>query len=117
KPLPPSINKNAIINPVSHETGFMALRRAMSDTANLRNYFRCSDDRRELTYFAQEVRSGNIQYLQTNNITYHLLQIDGWIITLDLFDRESPNSGWLISSLRPAVDRDKDHYLKKVLNL
>ncbi len=105
------------LNPISHATDFMGLDKALSDQENLLNYFRRDFKNDLLTAFIYEVKNGSLKFKQVNNIIYHFLQIDGWILTIEQFARNSRNSGWLISSLVKVSEEEKRMYKKSVLNI
>jgi hypothetical protein len=60
----------------------------------------------------QQLSDGKLKVESIGKITYHFLQLDGWIMTVNYVNRESKNSGWLLDSLKPATVEEKVKYLK-----
>ena len=106
-------DKTKFIHPASHSNNFIALGKALNDKENLSVYF-------DESFFKQHNAMGfynailqkrmNLLYVKT--IKYHFLQVDGWIFTVEQFQRKALNSGWLISYLRQASDAEKEAYRK-----
>ena len=105
------------LNPISHGTDFLGLEKALSDKANLLNYFRRDFKNDQVTSFIYELKNGSLKFKQVNSIVYHFLQIDHWVFTIEQFSRDSRNSGWLISSLTKASAKHKELYKKEVLHI
>jgi hypothetical protein len=57
---------------------------------------------------------GKVKIESIGRITYHFLQLDGWIMTVNYVNRESKNSGWLLATLRQADNQQKVKYLKEL---
>lgn len=115
--IPKEVNSQKSLNPISHGTDFMGLDKAFSDHNNLRNYLNNGFAIDEMSVFTHEVQKGKITFQQVNAITYHFLQVDNWIFTVDQYLRTGSNSGWLISDLIPATLEDKELYKVKILHL
>ena len=49
-------------------------------------------------------------------IKYHFLLSDKWIFTVENFNRESLNSGWLINDMQKVSSLDVEKYRNKLLN-
>ncbi|MEO1452040.1 MAG: hypothetical protein AAFV07_21085, partial [Bacteroidota bacterium] len=105
------------LNPISHATDFIGLSRALKDTNNLRNYLHRTYTDDHVSLFMQAVKSGDLEFVQVNSISYHFLQIEGYIFVLRRFLRDSSNSGWLIDELTHADPVKKFEYRKEVLHL
>jgi hypothetical protein len=109
-------NKLKFINPASHANNFIALEKAFDDKENLADYFEPAFfSRNNALAFYNAVLSNSVKFLYVKDITYHFLQVDKWIFTVDHFQRETLNAGWLISSLKKSSEEDKTAYLKKLL--
>lgn len=108
-------NPNASLNPVSHATDFMGLNRAFEDPENLKAYLTSSFQDDQLSKFAIEMQNNRISFKQVDHISYHFLQVDGWLFTVENFRRPEKNSGWLISRLRQADAREKEEYMQNLL--
>jgi hypothetical protein len=105
------------LNPASFGTDFMALVDALKDTANLEGYVAPQDISRSLVSFMNLLYQRDLIFKQVNHITYHFLQIDGWIFQVQDFHRQSTNSGWLINSLLAVSEEEKNQYRRQVLHL
>jgi len=57
------------------------------------------------------------KFIQIDKIAYHLLQIDGWVVNVDYYNRSDYNSGWLISKLIKVNNKEKEIYKSKILNI
>lgn len=104
------------LNPMSHATNFMSLSTALSDKSHIRDYLDSSFfDHAASMSFLQALLKDQLEYNYVKQITYHFLQVDGWIFTVNNFNRKSVNSGWLISSLKRATDKEKVAYKNLLL--
>lgn len=108
-------NPNASLNPVSHATDFMGLNRAFEDAENLKAYLTSGFQDDQLSKFAIELQNNRIGFKQVESISYHFLQVDGWIFTVENFRRPEKNSGWLISRLLQADVQKKEEYMEHLL--
>ncbi|RMG75744.1 MAG: hypothetical protein D6722_00455 [Bacteroidetes bacterium] len=106
-----------VLNPMSHGTDFMGLRRVLSDPDNLRNIVFSEFAPESMSLFMHELRNGNLVFRQVNDISYHFLQVPGWRFTLRRYLRNSHNSGWLIDELRRATEPQKAQFRHQQLNL
>src|SRR6202020_417755 len=92
------------INPLSHITYFAGLSKALNDRKHIYDYldsgFLNSSSSRK---FLNALLKKKLIYQYVKKITFHFLQIEGWVFTVNEFNRESVNSGWLISSLITAI--------------
>ena len=116
-PIPVSHNPERILSPVSHATDFAALHRAFKDLSNLPNYFSRDQWSPRLYVFLREMMKGTLCLDAVKGVTYHLLQIDDWIVTLNYYNRNLPNSGILISNIIRADNAKKEGYKRKRLNI
>jgi hypothetical protein len=102
------------LNPVSHATDFIRLYKALKDKENLQNYFAVEQNPTMLP-FIQALERGELEYVQVSKVTYHFLQVKGWIFTVEQFIRPEKNSGWLISHLFKADDKVKQNYQLSII--
>lgn len=108
--------KPRFINPASHANSFIELDKALNDKDNLAEYFEPSFfGRNHAGGFYNAVLNNQAKFLYVKDITYHFLQASRWIFTVEYFQRESLNAGWLINSLKRASETDKATYLKHLL--
>jgi len=108
---------NDFINPMSHETYFIDLRKVFDNKNHVSQYTYKEFKQDNLSIFLYLVSQNRIQLKRINSINYHLLQIDNYIFTIDFFNRSSFNSGWLISHLLSANTSQKGKYLEDVFNI
>lgn len=112
-----SQDQRRALNPASYGNDFIDLSEALQDTTNIRNYLNLRRQHSQLLLFLNELHEKNLHFNQINQITYHFLQVDDWIFKVRDFNRDTPNSGWLISELIRVNDRQKLQYQEKVLYL
>lgn len=112
-----SRDQRRALNPASYGNNFIDLNEALQDTSNIRNYLNLRRQHSQLLLFLNELRERKLVFKRINQITYHFLQIDDWIFKVRDFNRDTPNSGWLISELLRVNDRQKLQYQEKVLYL
>ena len=104
-------HQDLFLNPVSHGTDFINLRMFFnSDKKYLGGFLHDEFENDELTLFVHELRKGNITLVKINEINYHFLQVPGWGFTVNKFQRDASNSGWLISSLNRMTEQQKQIY-------
>ncbi|TDQ09433.1 hypothetical protein [Pedobacter metabolipauper] len=114
--LPAAADKKASLNPVSHATDFMNISAVTDNIANLKNYFvPVNELNEEGKLFLQECADKRLTIKGANSISYHFLQLDNWIVEVRQFNRQTKNSGWLISKLTKATDSEKNAYRTKQL--
>lgn len=90
-----SLLKN-FIAPNSHETNFINLKKLNGPTDPI--YFFASPTV-STHQFINEVAKKRIVIQNTEGVTYYIT-FSGWEITVDEFNRNSNNSGWLISNIK-----------------
>jgi len=115
--LPQASNTKKTLNPAIHGTDFMGLNVALIDYPNYYNYVAKDSNISQLLLFFNELKNKNLTFKQVDEITYHFLQVKGWIFLVREFMRDTQNSGWLISSLFPIEEDDKRYYKKEKLHI
>ena len=109
--------KNKIISPTSQGTNFVSLKRAFDDKENLSGYFETSYFKRShMPEFYNAVLNREIEFQDVVKIKYHFLLADKWIFTVENFNRESLNSGWLINDMHKVSSLEVENYRNKLLN-
>ncbi len=99
------------LNPMSHATNFISLSRAFRDKTNLPDYLAPGFLRLPSSKaFIGALLNDQLEYMYVKQIRYHFLQIDGWIFTVEQYNRNSVHSGWLVSKLIKASEFDKKTY-------
>jgi len=98
--IPAPTDNTTALNPMSHATDFMGIDKVSSDKVNIANYFQDQDKcTPETQQFIHECFNGHLKILRANTVTYNFMQIKGWNIEIQQFNRPDKNSGWLISKL------------------
>jgi hypothetical protein len=98
--LTPAVDKNAFLNPMSHSLNFFNLDMMTLDTRNISNYVATTGDyTNDLGAFISQCMSHRIKVIGVKSVTYSFLQIRGWDMEIQQYNRPTKNSGWLISKL------------------
>jgi hypothetical protein len=109
--------KTKIISPTSHGTNFISLKKAFDDKENLSSYFESLYFKRShMLELYNAILNGEIEFLHVIKIKYHFLLADKWIFTVENFNRESLNSGWLINDMQRVSSSGMENYRNKLLN-
>lgn len=112
----PKNNERKFINPASHANNFIELDKALGDKENLSDYFDDSFFKASCSAgFYEAIVNNRIKFLYVKDVTFHFLQIEKWIFTVEYFPREALNSGWLISSLKNVSPAEMEAYRIKLL--
>ena len=108
--------KLRFIQPAANDTYFAELDRDFADKRDLPAFF---DEgffrRRHSGRFYQALLNDRIRFVAVKKLRYHYLQVHDWIFTVDNYERATRNSGWLISSIRPATRAARLDYEKRLL--
>lgn len=116
-PIPTRIDQTRGLNPASHGNDFISLYRAFDDAANIRSYLVHDPLGRDMEYFIRAFLKKQMTLVQIDRVTYHFLQVDGWIFTVNNYPHRKTNAGWLINQLMPANAALKQQYKTKILNI
>lgn len=104
----PKGNDKKFLHPLSHELGFMNLRKAIQDNPKPESYTPKEFKPEYLTLFIYEIKKGRLKFETVKEVKYHFFQIDKWYFELSQFNRPGFNTGWLISNLVKLDDGDKE---------
>ena len=107
-------NDTTFINPMNHEVGFSELSKALNNKINISTYTSSRFHNSTLSVFLNLIQSGDLKFKQIDSIEYIFLQIPNWIFTVQNFNRNSFNSGWLISSVLNMKDIEKEKFKKNI---
>lgn len=114
---PPKRNRGLDILPNNHEVAFMALPKiSLLGSDNILNYSQREYTPDQLTAFYAMVYSGALKIETTEQITYHFLEVPGYVFNVQRFMRKGNNTGWLISNLSPICETEKQTYFKQCLS-
>jgi hypothetical protein len=98
--IPEPRDSTVSLNPVSNTNDFLNIDKVSKEKANIKNYFlqaeNYSDD---LPLVENEILNGHLVVNETITVSYDFKQIPGWEIEIKQYNRQTRNSGWLISRL------------------
>ncbi|HEY4111981.1 hypothetical protein [Puia sp.] len=110
------VPRRRFIQPAANETYFAELGRDFADKHRLADLFdRSFFERRYSGAFYQALLRNRIRFVTVKRLRYHYLQVHDWVFTVENFQRQTRNSGWLIASIRPVNTEQRSDYLKKLL--
>jgi len=102
------------LHPLSHELGFMNMRRAFQDAEHPESFTPTSYTPDYLAIFLYEMKQNNLRFETVNGVKFHFFQIGGWYFEVNQFNRPGFNTGWLISSLVKLGPGDKETLLRYI---
>jgi hypothetical protein len=102
------------LHPLSHELGFMNMRRAFQDTENPESFTPSSYSPDYLAIFLFEMKQNNLRFETVNSLKFHFFQIGGWYFEVNQFNRPGFNTGWLISNLMRLGPGDKETLMRYI---
>ena len=105
------------LSPVSHGLDFITVADVFENRMHARDYLSREFHSARLEKLALLIRKSYITFGQVNSISYHFLQIDGWILQADFVKRQDKNGGWRINRLMQATGEQKSQYLKNQLGI
>lgn len=105
------------IPPNSHGTDFISVPGDLADPKAV-GYFTAREVKPDvLSIFLYAVYNQELVLKKTTGVTFHFLQLDGWIVRVAERSREGANAGWLVEELIPADPAAKRLYAAQRLNL
>lgn len=110
----PKGDQKRFLHPLSHELGFMNLRKAIQDDPKPESYTPKEFRPDYLSLFIYEIKKGNLKFVTVKEVKYHFFQIDKWYFELSQFNRPGFNTGWLISNLVKLSEGDKEVVLEYI---
>ena len=102
------------LHPLSHELGFMNMRRAFQDSENPESFTPSSYSPDYLAIFLFEMKQNNLRFETVNSLKFHFFQIGGWYFEVNQFNRPGFNTGWLVSNLMRLGPGDKETLLRYI---
>ena len=109
--VPARTSKAKFIHPASHSNNFVVLSTVFDDKENLSNYFSHEAFKSDmLNAFYTDIKGGRLKLQYVKRVKYYFLQIDGWMFTVERFQRKGLNSGWLISHLQKISTSEKQNF-------
>lgn len=107
-------NQKDFLHPLSHELGFMNMRRAFQDSKAPESFTPNTYQPDYLAIFLYEMKQNNLRFETVTGLKFHFFQIDGWYFEVSQFNRPGFNTGWLISNLVRLAPGDKETILKYI---
>ena len=95
------------LHPQSHELDFMNLNKPLKDPEHIEYYASTNYHPDYLTLFFYLMKTGALKFEHIDSVKFHFLQIPHWYFELSYFNRNSANSGWLISNLKYVSSEEK----------
>jgi hypothetical protein len=99
------------LSPVSHGIDFITLDKFFKSRSKVRNYLHQQKNTPETEKLIGMISRGELQFVQVRKIRYYLLQMKGWIVEIDYFNRPGRNTGWLINRLLPVSPDGKRSFM------
>ncbi|EOZ93644.1 hypothetical protein A33Q_3590 [Indibacter alkaliphilus LW1] len=110
----PQGDGKGFLHPLSHELGFMNLRKAFQDSDTPEAYTSKEYTPDYLTLFLYEMKKGSIKFETIQDVKFHFFQVNNWYFELNQFNRPGFNTGWLISNLVRLKPGDKESIQKYI---
>ncbi|MFH1160924.1 MAG: hypothetical protein V1733_08255 [bacterium] len=107
-----TISGQNFLHPMSHELDFMNLHRMFSNNGNIGYYVEQDFHPDYLSLFLKELQDGDLKFVSSSNVKFHFFQVPNWYFELSYFNRNSNNSGWLISNLVRVNDQEKKELIQ-----
>lgn len=104
------------LNPVSHGIDFLNLDKFFKSRTQVRNYLHQQKNNTfETEKLVKMISKGELHFKQVRKIRYYMLQIKGWILEVDYFNRPGRNTGWLVNNLTKVSSAEKREFMTNQL--
>jgi hypothetical protein len=110
----PKGDEKKFLHPLSHELGFMNLRKAIEENPRPESYTPDEFQPDYLSLFLFEIKNNRLKFVTVKDTKFHFFQIDKWYFELGQFNRPGFNTGWLIANLMKLEEGDKDIILNYI---
>lgn len=110
-------SRNNIIPPNSGDTNFVSAWKIFQEPDNVTAFGSDCFIPDHLSIFYHVVQNGDLTLVQPEDVQFLFLQIPDYVFAIDFFNRETHNSGWLISDIKRIDQVAKFRYLLKELNV
>lgn len=108
-------NYKGYIEPVEHEFSFGILSKACDD--DLTKYISVEKSVDQLSFLLGMLKTRQLRFVSCDNVSFHFVQIPGFVIVVDKKIRFNLNSGYLIGRLLKFNEQSKECYIKKLLGI
>lgn len=106
-------HKELYISPNDHEQSFISLSHVVNEAHRyIDDYALTGYIPDELSVFLTLVRCGLLKVNYVTDVEFVFFQVPDYKFSVKLFERESKNAGWLISSVSKYESSDKDEILR-----
>lgn len=111
----PNNNPSIIILPDDHETNFLSLRRITSEQPhNILLFINKNQEYEKLSTFLYLIYNNKLKIDYVENLEFIFTQVPGYMFHVKYIDRETNNSGWLISNFYRSDNDNKESFLHYV---
>lgn len=112
---PRNTGDRIMIYPDDHETNFMSLMRMTNEQPfNVRQFMAKSFNYDATSVFAYLVHSGQLKISYVEKLEFVFAQIPGYIFSIENVERNTDNSGWLITNFQKCSNEEKDELFRKI---
>lgn len=109
---PRNDNEKILLSPDDHETNFMSLGRMTKEQPfNVKNFLAKGVDYDMTSVFAYLVYNRKFKIDYVKELEFVFTQVPEYIFHVKYFERESKNSGWLISHFYKSTKQNKAEFL------
>ena len=105
-------NLKYFIHPMSHELDFMNLHKIFREPGNIDYYLESEYQPDMLALFVMETKNNNLTFVSVDQVKFHFFQVPGWYFEVSYFNRNSMNSGWLISNILRVNEKEKKELME-----
>lgn len=100
------------LHPMSHELDFMNIHKAFDDPEKFDHYLEKNYQPDHLALFVADLKNGNLKFSSVNQVKFHFFQVPNWYFEVSWFNRNTMNSGWLISNVVRVNAREKQELIR-----
>ena len=103
--------------PDDHETNFMSLHRVTTEKDDLITcYMQKSYPLDETSVFLADVYNGLLDIEYVKDLQFVFYQVPGYVFRIKFIERETNNTGWLITSFDKISEKEKDSFINYLYN-
>lgn len=112
---PRDTSDKIMLSPDDHETNFISLSRMTQEQPyNIKMFMSKEHEYDETSVFMYLVRTKRLKINYVENLEFMFMQIPGYAFNIQYYERESGNSGWLISKFYHYTDVEKNKLLESL---
>ena len=112
---PRDTSDKIMLSPDDHETNFISLSRMTQEQPyNIKMFMSKEHEYDETSVFMYLVRTKRLKINYVENLEFMFMQIPGYAFNIQYYERESGNSGWLISNFYHYTDVEKNNLLESL---